>query len=148
MFVRKKKNKSGIVSIQVIDKSTGNYRVIKTIGSSKDTEEINQLYSQGREYIKTYQGQRTFTFQDQDFTQTVKNSISGINIEGVHLLLGKIYSEIGFDGLNSELLKQLVLLRLSHPASKLKTSQYLRRYFSTDISEDRIYRYLDLLYKE
>lgn len=148
MFVRKKKNKSGIVSIQIIDKSTGSYRMIKTIGSSKDAEEINQLYAQGKEYIKTYQGQQTLTFQDQDFTKTVKNCITGINIEGVHLLLGKIYSEIGFDELNSELLKQLVLIRLSHPASKLKTSQYLRRYFSTDISEDRIYRYLDLLYKE
>ncbi len=148
MFVRKKKNKSGVVSIQVIDKSTGSYKVIKTLGSSKDAEEINRLYTQGKDYIKTFQGQRALTFQDQDFTETVKNSITGISIGGVRLLLGKIYSDIGFDGLNSELLKQLVLIRLSHPASKLKTSQYLRRYFSTDISEDKIYRYLDLLYKE
>lgn len=148
MFVRKKKNISGIVSIQVIDKSTGSYRVIKTIGSSKDPDEIKRLYTQGKKYIKTYQGQKTLGFQDQDFSETVKNSITGINIEGVYLLLGKIYSEIGFDELKSELLKQLVLIRLSHPASKLKTSQYLRRYFSADISEDRIYRYLDLLYKE
>ncbi len=148
MFVRKKKNKSGVVSIQVIDKSTGYYRVIKTLGSSKHAEKINQLYIQGKEYIKTFQGQKTLNFQDKDFTEIVKNSITGISIEGVHLLLGKIYSDIGFDGLNSELLKQLVLIRLSHPASKLKTSQYLRRYFSADISEDKIYRYLDLLYKE
>ena len=148
MFVRKKKNKSGVISIQVIDKSTGGYRVIKTIGSSKDSQEIERLYTKGKEYVNTYQGQRTLSFQDQNFTETVKDSITGINIEGVHLLLGKIYSEVGFDVLNSELLKQLVLIRLSHPASKLKTSQYLRRYFSADISEDKIYRYLDLLYKE
>jgi hypothetical protein len=64
MFVRKKKNKSGVVSIQVIDKSTGSYKVIKTIGSSKIIKEIEQLYSQGKEYIKTYQGQQTFSFQD------------------------------------------------------------------------------------
>ncbi len=148
MFVRKKKNESGVISVQVIDKSTGSYRVIKTLGSSKDAEEVDQLYAQGKEYIKTFQGQQVLNLQDQSFSKTVKDSITSINIEGVHLLLGKIYSEIGFNELNSELLKQLVLIRLSHPASKLKTSQYLRRYFSTDISEDRIYRYLDLLYKE
>ena len=148
MFVRKKKNKSGVVSIQIIDKSGGSYKVVKTIGSSKANKEIEQLYFQGIEYIKTYQGQQTFSFQDQDFAKTVKKSITGITIEGVNLLLGKIYTEIGFDELNSELLKHLDIIRLSHPASKLKTSQYLKRYFSLDISEDKIYRYLDLLYKE
>lgn len=104
MFVRKKKNKSGLVSIQVIDKSTGSYRVIKTIGCSKDTEQINQFYTQGKIYVKTYQGQQTLTFQDKDFTKTVKNSITGINIKGIHLLLGSIYAETGFDAVNSELL--------------------------------------------
>jgi len=33
MFVRKKKNKSGTVSLQIIDKSSGCYRVAKTAGS-------------------------------------------------------------------------------------------------------------------
>jgi hypothetical protein len=33
MFVREKKNKSGTVSVQIIDKSTGSYHVAKTVGS-------------------------------------------------------------------------------------------------------------------
>jgi len=41
MFIRKKKNKSGTVSIQVIDKRKG-YRVIKTIGCSADKDKIEQ----------------------------------------------------------------------------------------------------------
>ena len=40
MFVREKKNKSGTVSVQIIDKSSGSYRVAKTVGSSSDPEEI------------------------------------------------------------------------------------------------------------
>ncbi|MDR1371928.1 MAG: hypothetical protein LBJ17_02210 [Dysgonamonadaceae bacterium] len=32
----KKKNPSGVVSVQVIDKSGGKYRVFKTVGSSSD----------------------------------------------------------------------------------------------------------------
>jgi len=38
------------------------------------------------------------------------------------------------------------LVRLSHPASKLRTTHYLQRYFSVYINEDRIYRYLDKIY--
>jgi hypothetical protein len=40
MFARKKPNPSGVVSIKIIDKSSGNYKVIKTIGSSADADEI------------------------------------------------------------------------------------------------------------
>ena len=134
------------MSVQIIDKSSGRYKVIKTMGSSIEPGRIEQLYKQGKSYIKTYQGQQTLLFPEYDFKETVRKSIKSINIEGISLLLGKIYSEIGFDDLNSELLKQLVLVRLSHPVSKLKTTQYLKRYFSLDINEDKIYRYLDKLY--
>ena len=40
MFVRKKKNKSGSTSVQVIDKANG-YRVVETIGSARDPAAIN-----------------------------------------------------------------------------------------------------------
>ena len=146
MFVRKKKNKSGVVSIQIIDKSSGKYKMIKTIGSSSEVEEIELLYQRGLDYIQHYQGQQTFNFSVLDFKQAVKHSIQNISIEGIHLLLGKLYSEIGFDKVCDDLLKQLVLIRLSHPSSKLKTTQHLRRYFSIDINEDRIYRYMDKIY--
>jgi transposase len=148
MFVRKKKNKSGVISIQVIDKSTGKYKLIKTIGSSNDVEEVDRLYKEGLEYVKHFQGQQTINFFGQDFREAVKQSIRNIAIEGINLLLGRIYTDIGFDQVKNELLRPLVLIRLSHPASKLKTSKHLKRYFSIDIKEDRIYRYLDTLYKD
>lgn len=146
MFVRKKKNKSGVISIQIVDKSSGKYKMLKTIGSSKDSDEVEQLYKQGIDYIRHYQGQGTFDFSTKDFKETVKQSIQNISIVGTNLLLGKIYSEIGFNKVDNELLKQLVLVRLSHPASKLKTTQHLHRYFAIKINEDKIYRYLDKLY--
>lgn len=148
MFVRKKKNKSGVISVQVVDKSTGKYRLVKTIGSSNDSTEIERLFKAGHDFIQHYRGQQTINFVDQSFKDAVKQSISSITIEGINLLLGRIYSEIGFDQVKSDLLRQLVLVRLSHPASKLKTTQYLQRYFSISINEDKIYRYLDKLYKE
>ncbi|AHW62123.1 hypothetical protein FH5T_15860 [Draconibacterium orientale] len=138
----KKKNKSGIVSVQIIDKSSGKYKMVKTIGSSNDATEIDILYNQGLDYIEHYQGQQIFDFSTRDFKKTIKQSIQKIYIDGIHLLLGKIYTEIGFNEICDDLLKQLVLVWLSHPASKLMTTHNLQRYFSVDINEDRIYRYL------
>ena len=48
MFICQKHNKSGIVSIQIIDKSRGIYKVIKTIGSSSDPLELVRLDSQAK----------------------------------------------------------------------------------------------------
>lgn len=146
VFVRKKKNKSGLVSIQVIDKSSGKYKLIKTIGSSSNPEEVELLYKQGLNFKNHFLGQQTINFSQHDFKETVKRNIKNITVEGVNLLLSSIYTEIGFDKVDNEILKQLVIIRLTHPASKLKTSQHLRRYFDVIINEDKIYRYLDKLY--
>ena len=44
MFLRKKPNKSGSTSVQVIVKTKNRkQRVVKTIGSSRDTDEIEWL---------------------------------------------------------------------------------------------------------
>ena len=51
MFFRKKKNKSGVISIQIIDKSGGSYKLIKTIGSSADEFVIDKLVEQAKDYI-------------------------------------------------------------------------------------------------
>lgn len=52
MFIRRKKNKSGVISVQVIDKSNGTYRVLRTVGSSIDDLEIEHLVSEGENWIK------------------------------------------------------------------------------------------------
>ena len=44
--VRKKKNKSGSISIVIVDRTNRGYKVVESLGSSKDTEEIEALYQQ------------------------------------------------------------------------------------------------------
>ena len=48
MYWRRKKNKSDVVSVQVIDKSSGKYKVIKTIGSSTIESEVDKLIRQAQ----------------------------------------------------------------------------------------------------
>ena len=58
MFVRKKKNKSGVISIQIIDKSTGSYELFCTVGSSADKGEIERLFSEAQKEIEVLTGQQ------------------------------------------------------------------------------------------
>lgn len=148
MFIRKKKNKSGKTSVQIIDKSTGKYKVLKTIGCSSDPEQLARYCKEGRNWIKDKLALLELDFYDeQKQIDGLLNNIEQINIKGTELLIGKIYNEIGFDKIEEKLLKHLVMSRICFPVSKLKTTEYLYRYHSIEIDVDRIYRYLDKLIK-
>lgn len=147
MFVRKKKNPSGIVSVQVIDKSTGKYVVRKTIGSSSNALEVERLAELGRQWIGSHLGQQEIDFTNfKRLAQTVLDQVTEITISGVELLLGRIFDQIGFNQIESYLFKPLVLSRLESPSSKLKTTDYLAKYYSLHIDVESIYRYMDTLY--
>ena len=53
MFVRKKLNKSGIISVQILEKKIGKSNLVKTIGSSADPIEITSLVIKGKQFIDT-----------------------------------------------------------------------------------------------
>jgi transposase len=147
VFVRKKKNKSGVVSVQIIDKSAGRYQVLKTVGSSFDDDEVERLIVDGKNWIKQYSGLQEFDFTDyRHHTELVLQGLEEISVYGPTLLLGKLFNEIGFDRINEDLFKKLVLARLCYPASKLKTTDYLSKYEYLDIDVQVIYRYLDKLH--
>lgn len=147
MFVRQKKNKSGVISVQVIDKSSGKYKVLKTIGSSSSSVEVQKLVSQGKEFIQTYTGVQELDFSNtNDLIHSVLNNITSHKLIGLELVLGRIFDEIGFNQIEDELFRDLVLYRLVYPKSKLKTTEYLYRYSQKEYSEDDIYRYLDKLH--
>lgn len=150
MFVRKKPNKSGIISVQIIDKSSGHYEVYKTIGSSSDSDQIAHLVKVAKREILVATQQMALNFtpaQELEFIDTFINHIESIRLKGPELILGKLYHDIGFDGVQEELLKHLVITRLVYPVSKLKTTDYLYKCQGEHISVDSIYRYLDKLQK-
>lgn len=149
MFVRKKKNKSGIVSIQIIDKSSGNYELYRTVGSSDEPKEIDRLFEEGKKEVEQLTGQQSLLFdqeKDDDFFESILNSIEDYRLVGPELVLGKLFDQIGFNKIPDELFRYLVLTRLVYPVSKLKTTDYLYKYKGVLIDVVKIYRYLDKLH--
>lgn len=151
MFVRRKRNKSGSISVQVISKSSGRYKVVKTIGSSFDAGKIDKLVERGKEEILRLEGQPGLFILETDavlesYLRTLENG--QVRTVGPELVFGKIYDSIGFNELESELFRHLVIARLAFPLSKLKTVEYLYRFQGVRIEVDRVYRFLDKLSNE
>lgn len=150
MYIRKKKNKSGVVSVQIIDKSSGSYRVLQTIGSSSDEEVIANLYKKAEQELTSIKAQNSLHFletEEVDYIDKFMNQIETLSLIGPELLLGKLFDEIGFNQIEDSLFRHLVITRLVYPVSKLKTTDYLFKYKGLQVNVYSIYRYLDKLHK-
>jgi transposase len=147
MFVRKKKNKSGSVSIQIISKSTGKYQVVKTIGCARTSREEELMILLARTEIERLQGHQSLFAEHDDLV--VESFVDGISndhlqVVGSELVLGKIYDKIGLPKHGCpDFFRSLVLCRLVYPGSKLKTVNYFKQHLNLDVSVYTVYRFLD-----
>ena len=155
MFVRKNRNRSGSVSVQIITKIRGKSQ-IETVGSSKDVEEIEKLVIEAKNRISHPAGQASLfsTLTDSDLAiKDFLEKLSNLQIHtiGPELIFGTLFDRIGFNIIKEKLFRHIVIARLAYPTSKLKTVDYLYRYQGIKLEIDAIYRFLDKLsdkYKE
>lgn len=149
MFIRKKPNASGSLSIQIIQKINGRYKVVKTIGSATTWQEIDKLENLAKQEVERLSGNqyKLFGFESDAIIEqafAVLNN-SSIRTLGPEIIFGKIYDFIGFSAIEDELFRHLVIARLVFPLSKLKTIDYLYRYQGKSLDIDAVYRFLDKL---
>ncbi len=153
MFIRKKKNQSGSVSIQIIQKIAGKNKLIKSMGTAKEEKNIDFLVNKAHLEIPKLQAQTTFDFghtkSDAEFLHSLQD-VSSIKIKvvGPNLVLGNIFDSIGFNKIKEKLFKKLVISRIVNPASKLKTTEYWKNNNELDITSQTIYNFLDRLHKQ
>lgn len=151
MFVRRKKNRSGSVSVVVCSKERGKFRELQTIGVSSDSEDIKALQRQGHIWIREHSSPGDMLDRqkqidcEQESGQYFFNSIENILLNGTQLVLERVFRLIGFDQIDDEILKSLVTARICQPMSKTGTIDYLKSHFDEDVEQHQIYRYLDRL---
>lgn len=148
MFLRQKRNKSGSISVQIITKNGGRYKVLKTLGSSSEEQGIAMLLQQGRNEIKRLEAQTSlFISQEDVLVESYVSNLANSQIKtiGPELVYGKIYDYIGYQQVKEDLFRHLVISRLAFPLSKLKTIEYLYRYQGLKLKLDNVYRFLDRL---
>ena len=152
MFVEKKLNESGSTSVRVMQKVHGKRKCVKAIGCSSDAEEIGMLIKRGNRWIEEHQeGVPLFEFDDE--AAAYDRVLAGLRqsqlkLVGPELIYGTLFDRIGYDKVktaNNDLFRALVVTRLYHPGSKLRTAEYMERFMHRSYSSDAIYRFLDEL---
>lgn len=151
MFIRQRKNPSGSISIQIIDKSSGKYKVVETIACVKDTIELDFYLAKAENRIKQLNPNLFDVLEFQDKKHRflgIKNK--EISIVGPDLIFGYIMEYIGCNKAlkklkEKELFKQLVISRIIDPGSKLNLIDYLYIYKHQELDKNHIYRFLDTL---
>ena len=99
MFVRRKPNKTGTISVQVISKQSGKYRMVRSFGVGRTEQELVRLEEHARQFIIQQQGFVGELFADEDdvrledFLSTINNS--EIQVIGPEVIFGKLYDKIG-----------------------------------------------------
>jgi transposase len=152
MFARKLLNRSGSISVQIINKDHGRYQVVQTVGTAKDPDAIERFWQKAQQTVRrpdNRQGKLFVTQTGDD--QTIENAMealsnASVRTIGPELIFGTLFDRLGFNQIKDQLFRYLVIARLAWPLSKLKTCDYLYRYNGTVMKIDAVYKFLDRLH--
>lgn len=151
MFVRKKPNKSGTVSVQVVQKTkTRKQRVVKSFGAARpdDTSAMERLMQAALSFLQEMEGPSLpHIYEEEDVIDGFVGSLNNaqVQVAGPELVFGTLYDRIGYGSIRNMMFRNIVICRLFNPGSKLKTVDYMERYLHVTYSVDQIYRFLDNL---
>lgn len=147
MFIRENQNRSGSVSIQVVEKINGNNKVIFSAGAASHPSEIELLKVKARQFIDSKRGVLPLFVEKDDiiiqaFVESLNNDC--LRIVGPQMVLEPLFNRV-FSPIQIPYFQELVLCRIIYPGSKLRTVTYLSQHFNTTVSQQTIYRAMDEL---
>ena len=124
MFVRKKRNRGGSVSVQLIDKQGGRYRVVRTFGSSCDAQEIESLTLQAQQALNANPpGQPWLLAIKNPEEVAIEAFVAGLSAAqirtvGPELICGALFNRIGFAVVPEELFRHLTMAASGLPCQQ------------------------------
>lgn len=86
--------------------------------------------------------------EEQQVVGYLLSNVENIMINGTQLILNQVFRIIGFDVIEDDVFKHLVIARISQPSSKSATVDYQTSYFDEDVELHKNYRYLDKLHNQ
>lgn len=141
MRIRTVTTTSGKHALQVVSKRSGVVKVHKHIGTYGNDSEKMILYQKAQEYIQRSTGQISFT----DYLNST--SLSDVIITQsrplfAYELLSRCYDKLGFSRYSDPLIKDLVIARIYHPASKRGLNEHIYESLGRHYSLKTVYRHL------
>ncbi|MDR2980538.1 MAG: hypothetical protein LBV02_08915 [Bacteroidales bacterium] len=106
-----------------MDKSKGRFQELKTIGVSSDEQELSALYQQGKKWIDLHCGNCDMFLESERqreekiVTEYLLGNVENILLNGTQFILNEVFRLVGFDAIDDDILKHLVVARLCQPTS-------------------------------
>lgn len=124
VFVRKVPTASGATAVQVAERVSDSDRVLKHFGSAHSKAVLALLALKAQEWMHEGQGQLDL-FPSARAADPVKPVVARQVSQLLWDVLSDAHCALGFDTLQDEAFKQLVLARIIQPASKAATERVL-----------------------
>lgn len=144
MTIRKQKEKSGGISIQVVEYKNGGMKFVKRIGTGHDENELNLLQKTAQNFINQLTGQESL-FEEKSEGQkfllgNFENLGAKYNFFGEEIT--KIFEVLKLSDISCPLLLHLAMARIFEPASKLRSQKLLAKYFGINYEITSLYKSL------
>jgi transposase len=153
MYVRTRKNKSGSTSVFVVvskrikDKKHPRAVVVKSFGSSKDSQKINFLRKEADKFAKEKKYTPFLRINNEADIQSSQVKTIGFK-DFYGKLFGRYFADMKLEKVDYQVLQEIALMRIAQPASKLKTAEIASDFNFADLTINKIYKFMDSLTKE
>jgi transposase len=144
---RKVKNSSGNIGVQIGYYKNGNFQVTNHLGTARNPDKLTSLVSEAGKIVSKLNDDtaKQFSLLPQNSTDTRKEfqkRYEHINITHTFAYneLKKYFNKIGYQSIESDLLKDLSLVRIIKPVSKRKSLKLLKDLFDISYSESWLYK--------
>lgn len=124
-FIRRVKTASGAVAVQIMEKQGRRNVLVRHVGSAHSEAELAVLMQAAQDEL--HPGQLSFDFAPADRVATGVLRVGSKRSALLWHVLERAYADLGFDVLEDEAFKQMVLARIVKPCSKEATIGVLER---------------------
>jgi transposase len=145
--VRTTKTGSGKTAVQIVHRGDHRIKVVKHIGTADDADEVKRLVEKAQAYI--IQTSKTTPLFPEIFHDKKSHTVDVDDLEFTNTyhsfaydFLSYFYDRCGFGKLNNNLLRNLAIIRIIEPCSKLQAVYLLKEYFGKQYGKTVMYEKL------
>ena len=147
MRIRTVRTASGSVAIQVVRYQGKRVKLLKHIGSAKNSGEIPLLKQLAREWINQFSGQESLFREGKENKDTIlgKYKYLGFRYGFIYTAINQIFNILklnNLDGPKSKMFLDFALIRTVEPVSKRESQKLLSSFFGINYDITDVYRSL------
>lgn len=144
--IRRVRTASGKTAVQIVSRTGLSQRtkVVKHIGSTDNNIELENLLTLAQNFLDTQE--KTSPLFPEIFNPAKNDLVSVGKLKakkGKHIFayefLEKYYNSNGFESLDNKLLRDLAIIRIIEPCSKLRSMSLLKKYFGIYYPKNSLY---------